>query len=162
LSSKTGGNISEETGSELSSTLTWHYRYTIPGILSLLAMVTIGWYSLNYPNLTGVHLALSIIVIAGCVFYSRYLDKGKWISANNHSLVITDRRMKQEIDFTEIEDVHVTPFLKPDRVRIRFSRASVFGKQVFFFPPMYFFKRPAANRTAIELDGLIRAFKEQV
>jgi hypothetical protein len=144
-----GRNQEEEM---LSSRLTWHYRYTVPNLLTVIAVAVIWRYLSKFEVATGKELLLSILLVAACVIYSRFLDRAKWVSIRDDSLIIADRKRKVEIDFNSIADIRTTVFLRPTRVRVIFKRATIFGEEIFFFPPLNIFESPAANSTALKLQ----------
>ena len=141
---------------ELSSKITPLYRWVIPTILTIGAIVVV-W------RLAGVgmpgrpepeSLILAIAVAALLIVLARIFDKGKRVWIDEKTLIVSDYRTETRIDLSEIKSVEATRFIKPDRVCVRFSRPTKFGDSIVFFPPSHWFHLSLRNPIAEELERL--------
>jgi hypothetical protein len=141
---------------ELSSRITPLYRWVIPALLTIGAIVVIwrlgGIGMPGRPEPESVMLA--IVISALLVILARIFDKGKRVWIDEESLIISDYLKEARINFSEIESIEVARFMKPDRVRVRFSRPTRFGNSIVFFPPFRWFKSSLRNPIAAELEQL--------
>ena len=99
-------------------------------------------------------LMLAIFIAALLIVLARIFDRAKRVWIDSESLFISDYRTEVRVDFSEVESVEVTRFMKPDRVRVRFCRPTQFGDSIVFFPPSQWFKFPVRNPIATELEQI--------
>jgi hypothetical protein len=145
---------------ELSSGITPFFRWVIPALLSIAAIVVI-WRigGVGMPGGSG-SLTLAIVIATLLVVLARIFDRAKrvWIDAG--SLIVSDYRTEVRVKLDEITSVEITPYMKPDRVRVHFCRATKFGDSVVFFPPIRGFNILLRSPVAAELKQLAAAARE--
>lgn len=126
---------------ELSTKFNLMYRWVIPGLLTIAAIAVIwqagGTGLSGDPELGGALIAITLAVLLMVI--ARWFDRGKRVWLDDNVLVVSDYRREARIELTDVESVVATRFLKPDRVTIRFHRATVFGDRILFFPPARWF-----------------------
>ena len=141
---------------EVSTKYTLVYRWIIPGLLTIVAIAVIwrvGSAGLRGdPDLLAALVAITTAVLLMVV--ARWFDRAKRVWLDAETLVISDYRRETSVDLVDIESVVATRFLKPDRVRIRFKRPTIFGDSILFFPPARWLSVPAAHPVADELAQL--------
>jgi len=139
---------------ELSSTFTPIYRWVIPALLSIAAIVFIWRVAVsNSPGTTEITIVVALA--AGCVILARWLDKAKRVWIDEESLLVSDYRREDTIKLVEIDRVTATRWLRPDRVTITFTRPTIFGNKVVFFPARKGFRLAAPHPIARELTESI-------
>jgi hypothetical protein len=141
---------------ELSSRITPLYRWVIPSILTIAAVLVIwrlGRVGMpGRPDVAAVILAVAIA--AGLIFLARVLDKGKTVWIDGETLIVADHRTEIRVNLSDIKSADTTRFIKPDRVRVRFSRPTKFGDSIVFFPPSHWFRFSLRHPLAAELERL--------
>jgi hypothetical protein len=147
---------------ELSSGITPFFRWVIPALLSIAAIVVI-WRigGVGMPGGPGSwSLTLAIVIATLLVVLARIFDRAKrvWIDAG--TLIVSDYRTEVHVKLDEITSVEMTPYMKPDRVRVHFCRATKFGDSVVFFPPIRGFNILLRSPVAAELKQLAAAARE--
>lgn len=141
---------------ELSSRITPVFRWIIPGLLTVAAVVVIWRFGgLGTPGSTEPASVIVAVLIAVLLFVlARVFDRAKRVWIEEQILIVSDYRTEVRVDLQDIENVEVTRFITPDRVRVRFSRPTQFGDSIVFFPPGRWFKLSSSNPVATELEKL--------
>ena len=141
---------------ELSSKLTPLYRWIIPTILTIAAVVVVWRLAgLGMPGRPEpASLVVALVMVALLLIVARIFDKGKHVWIDDNALIVSDYRKQTRIDLSEVESVEATRFMKPDRVCVRFNRTTIFGDNIVFFPPSQWFRVPSRNPIAVELERL--------
>ena len=123
---------------ELSTRYTALYRWVIPAALSITALIVVllaaGIDGSGAPGAAEVLAALG--VAAACVVLARWLDRAKRVWLDGDNLIVFDYRREAEIPLHDIASVEASRYLRPDRVTIRFSKPTIFGTKISFFPPL--------------------------
>ncbi|MDJ0928092.1 MAG: hypothetical protein QNJ73_10635 [Gammaproteobacteria bacterium] len=144
---------------ELSSKATPLYRWVIPAALTILAILVIwrlgGVGTPGRPEAGAMILAISIA--AALVVIARILDRAKRVWIEHDVLIVSDYRKEAQVRLGDVANIEATRFVKPDRVRIHFSRATIFGESVVFFPPIHWRDFASRHPVADELQSLVTA-----
>lgn len=121
---------------ELSSKITPLYRWVVPAILTILAIVVVWRIArVGMPgraDTMSVLLAVTLAVLL--MFVARIFDRAKRVWIDDETLIVSDYRREARVALGEIESVEATRLMKPARVRIQFSRPTTFGDSIVFFP----------------------------
>ena len=137
----------------LSSSWTLGYRLVIPALLSIGSLFLIWRYTTLDGEGHGFDLALTILAVSACVFLARLLDRAKWVWLTDEHLILSDKRQEISLALADIKDVSATPFFKPDRIKVTFNKATVFGDSIVFFPRTMLFNSPKKNPTLTTLTA---------
>ena len=125
-------------------------------MLTMGAIIVIWWLGRvgtpDRPEPASLMLAIAIATLL--VVLARILDRAKRVWLDEKTLIVSDYRIEERVDLSEIKVVEVTRFMKPDRVRIRFNQPTKFGDSIVFFPPSHCFKPSLQNPIAAELEQL--------
>lgn len=124
---------------ELSSRHAYIYRWVIPALLTLGAVAAIWEFAITRPGQSDMlSVATGVLIAAALMILARILDRAKRVWLDGDSLVVSDYRHEARVDLADIERVTQTRFFWPERVRICFSRPTLFGDSIVFFPPLRF------------------------
>jgi len=123
---------------ELSTPSTFVYRWVIPGLLTLASILVVWRFTrIGLPGepetmqvIAGVAIAVFLMVLA------RYFDGGKRVWLDSDALIVSAYGKDVRIPLHDIDTVDATRYVRPDRVRIRFRRATKWGMSIVFFPPL--------------------------
>ncbi len=105
-------------------------------------------------------LTLAIVIATLLAVLARIFDRAKRVWVDEGSLIVSDYRTEVRNKLSEITSVEVTPYIKPERVRVRFCRATKFGDSVVFFPPIRGLSILTRSLVAVELKQLVAAARE--
>ena len=107
-------------------------------------------------------LLITVLAVCACVLLARILDRAKWVWITDDRIIISDKRQEISLPFSEIESVSVTPYFKPDRIRISFCSPTLFGDSVVFFPPTDFFASSWENPVFSMLASRLSAQRDNM
>lgn len=147
---------------ELSARYTFVYRWVIPGFLSVAAIAVIWSFAkVGQPGppdtgalLAGVAIAVGLMVVA------RFFDRAKRVWIEGETLVVSAYGKDVPIPLGDVESVSVARFVKPDRVTIRFCRATTWGNQIVFFPPLQWRKVGQPHAVVTDVAAAAQAARE--
>lgn len=121
---------------ELSASYTWAFRWGIPGLLTLTTLATLWFFadmgSDKDPE-TG-KVMIGILLAAAQILLARTFDRAKCAWLEDDKLFVYDFNQTAEIELRNIAQVKVMPFFWPHRVRVVFTKPTVFGDAIVFFP----------------------------
>ena len=123
---------------QISSRFTFLYRWVIPGLLTVAALLAIWLLAVSRTSGPPAFIdALGGFAIAVALFsIARIFDRAKWVWLDDNQLLVSDTNQEIAAPLGEIDRVTVTPLFRPYRVRIWFRNPTVFGPSVAFFPPL--------------------------
>lgn len=120
---------------ELSSPRAWVYRWLLPALLTVAALVAI--WSLAIARQPGVVETLAVVAAAGALLsVARVFDRAKRVWLCEGKLTVSDLRREVDIDLANVGWLATTPVIRPTRICIRLVRPTAFGDTLYFFPPV--------------------------
>lgn len=141
---------------ELSTQVTWLFRWAIPAILTVCAVVLIWYFSSvglsGQPGLVSALIGASVAAVL--MILARILDRAKRVWVDEGKLIVSDYRREIEVDLSNISRVTTTPWFNPSRVVVYFRRPTEFGDKIMFFPVTQWFNRSAQHPVAAELADM--------
>ena len=150
---------------ELSTPYTFVYRWVIPGCLTLGAIFAIWRFArINASDrpetlevLVGVAIAVALMIVA------RFFDKAKRVWIDGNTLILSAYGKEAQVQLSEVASVSTPSLVKSDRIQLHFSRPTIFGDKIVFFPPFRMRRRRmAAHPVLTELDELINATVDSI
>ena len=120
---------------ELSSRSAWIYRWAIPAFLTVGAIASI-WVLTIAREPTPAGAAAAACLAGLCMIVARIFDRAKRVWLAGNELIVSDLRNEIVVAVTEINEVSLTPWFRPARLRIKLLRPTVFGDTIYFFPPL--------------------------
>lgn len=150
---------------ELSTPYTFVYRWVIPGLLTIAAIVVIWRFArIGMPDrpatlevLAGVAIAVVLMIVA------RFFDKAKRVWIDDNNIILSAYGKETQVDLSEVDSVTASSLVKPDRIQLHLSRPTIFGDKIVFFPPFRISRRRvAAHPVLAELAGLINSTDDSI
>ena len=121
---------------ELSTRLTPVYRWVIPTLLSIGAVLSV-WF-LAIENVAGIARGWAIVagvsLAAAMVLIARILDRAKRVWLLDDRILVSDFQHGTEIPVHDIAAVGSTPWFRPRRIVIALKQPCIFGSRIMFFP----------------------------
>src|SRR3954466_1453905 len=142
----------------LSSQLTLFYKFILLPMISIGAIVFLGWAVTTIP---GTMPFFVFIWIPACIIWATYMSWPiKKVSLAGDKLYISNFFKEIAVPVTEIMDVRERYQIKPRRIVIYFRHPTEFGDKVVFYAPIqprfYFSEHPLVG----ELLDLARSHTE--
>ncbi|MDH3978753.1 MAG: hypothetical protein OEU86_09565 [Gammaproteobacteria bacterium] len=127
--------MNAQSSHELSASYAWLYRWGIPGLLTILAILAIWYFAIRQSGLPDtLSVAIGIAIAGSLMCIARIFDRAKRVWVDGQNLIINDYSKETEVSMARIESAKLTPLFWPHRITIKFSEPTAFGDKISFFP----------------------------
>lgn len=124
---------------ELSTRFTWIYRWLIPGVLSVIALIALWRFLIGKDGQSdALSLVTGIAIAAAAICLARVFDRAKRVWIDGNQLIFAAYGKEYTKSMSDIVHVSETAYLRPHRIRLVFNTPTRFGTSIVFFPPVRF------------------------